>query len=84
MRSIYGWKKKDAILYGLVAAIFIRVEDPYFDSSTKVKLSSTKMNANGDSIDDYVGNFLVKHLLDYLYSHTDVLSSIKTTINEYG
>lgn len=84
MRSIYGWKKKDAILYGLVAAISIRVEDPYFDSSTKVKLSSTEMNADGDSIDNYVGSFLVKHLLDYLYAHTDVLSIIKTTINEYG
>lgn len=84
MRSIYGWKKKDAILYGLVAAISIRVEDPIFDSSTKIKLSSTEMNANGDSIDDYVGSFLVKHLLDYLYSHTDVLNIIKTTINEYG
>ena len=83
MRSIYGWKKKDAILYGLVAAISIRVEDPYFDSSTKVKLSATEMNANGDSIDDYVGRFLVKHLLDYLYSHTDILNIIKATINEY-
>lgn len=84
MRSIYGWKKKDAILYGLVAAISIRVEDPYFDSSTKVKLSSTEMNADGGSIEDYVGSFLLKHLLDYLYAHTDVLSIIKTTINEYG
>ncbi len=83
MRSIYGWKKKDAILYGLVAAISIRAEDPYFDSSTKVKLSSTEMNASGNPIDDYVGRFFVKHLLDYLYDHTDVLSIIKTTIDEY-
>ena len=67
MKRVYGRKKNDAILYGLVAAIAIRIDDPIFDSSTKVK----------------IGDFLEKHLYDYLCAHPDVSSTIKSTINEY-
>ena len=74
MKRVYGRKKNDAILYGLVAAIAIRVDDPIFDSSTKVKLSSNIMEENG---------FLEKHLYDYLCAHPDVSSTIKSTIDEY-
>jgi topoisomerase-4 subunit B len=83
MKRVYGRKKNDAILYGLVAAIAIRVDDPIFDSSTKVKLSSNIMEENGVSIDTYIGDFLEKHLYDYLCAHPDVSSTIKSTINEY-
>ena len=83
MKRVYGRKKNDAILYGLVAAIAIRVDDPIFDSSTKVKLASHIMEENGVSIDTYIGDFLEKHLYDYLCAHPDVSSTIKSTINEY-
>ena len=83
MKRVYGRKKNDAILYGLVAAIAIRVDDPIFDSSTKVKLSSNIMEENGVSIDTYIGDFLEKHLYDYLCAHPEVSSIIKSTIDEY-
>ena len=41
------------------------------------------MEENGVSIDTFIGDFLEKYLYDYLCSHPDVSSTIKSTINEY-
>ena len=41
------------------------------------------MEENGVSIDTYIGDFLEKHLYDYLCVHPEVSSIIKSTIDEY-
>ena len=67
---------------GLVAAIAINVEEPVFESQTKIKLGSTQMSPDGDSINKYVGDFIKKEVDNYLHIHTDVAEVIQNKIKE--
>ena len=68
---------------GLVAAIAINVEEPVFESQTKIKLGSTTMTPNGgETINKYVGDFLKKEVDNYLHIHTDVAEIIENKIKE--
>ena len=62
---------------GIVAAIAINVEEPVFESQTKVKLGSTLMAPDGETINKYVGDFLKREVDNYLHIHkedcTDIL-----------
>ena len=55
---------------GIVAAIAINVEEPVFESQTKIKLGSTVMEPNGDTINKYVGDFIKREVDNYLHIHT--------------
>ena len=44
---------------GVVAAIAINVEEPMFESQTKIKLGSLQMSPGGESINKYVGDFVI-------------------------
>ena len=57
---------------GIVAAIAINVEEPMFESQTKIKLGSLTMSPGGDSINKYVGDFIKKEVDNYLHIHADV------------
>ena len=57
---------------GIVAAIAINVEEPMFESQTKLKLGSLTMSPGGDSINKYVGDFIKKEVDNYLHIHADV------------
>ena len=57
---------------GIVAAIAINVEEPMFESQTKIKLGSLTMSPGGDSINKYVGDFIKKDVDNYLHIHADV------------
>lgn len=67
---------------GLVAAIALNVEEPVFESQTKIKLGSTQMAPNGDSINKYVGDFIKKEVDNYLHIHADVAEVIENKIKE--
>ena len=43
---------------GLVAAIAVNVEEPMFESQTKIKLGSLTMSPDGVSVNKYVGDFV--------------------------
>ena len=62
---------------GIVAAIAINVEEPVFESQTKIKLGSTLMAPDGETINKYVGDFLKREVDNYLHIHkedcTDIL-----------
>ena len=62
---------------GIVAAIAINVEEPVFESQTKIKLGSTQMAPGGETINKYVGDFLKREVDNYLHIHkedcTDIL-----------
>ena len=60
------------IRHGIVAAIAINVEEPMFESQTKIKLGSLTMSPGGDSINKYVGDFSKKEVDNYLHIHADV------------
>jgi topoisomerase-4 subunit B len=57
---------------GLVAAIAINVEEPVFESQTKIKLGSLTMSPGGTSINKYVGDFIKTEVDNYLHKNSDV------------
>ncbi|MGM9705013.1 MAG: DNA topoisomerase IV subunit B [Prevotella sp.] len=68
---------------GLVAAIAINVEEPMFESQTKIKLGSLTMEPGGGvSINKYVGDFIKTEVDNYLHIHTDVAEAIQQKVQE--
>ena len=58
---------------GVVGAISINVEEPVFESQTKVKLGSKDMSPNGDiSVNKFVNDFVKTQLDNYLHRHPEV------------
>ncbi len=52
---------------GVVAAISIKVEEPVFESQTKIKLGSSIMWKDGPTIYKYINDFIKKELDDFLH-----------------
>lgn len=52
---------------GIVAAISIKVEEPVFESQTKIKLGSSIMWKDGPTIYKYINDFIKKELDDFLH-----------------
>ena len=68
---------------GLVAAIAINVEEPMFESQTKIKLGSLTMAPGGGvSINKYVGDFVKTEVDNYLHKHADVADAMLQKIQE--
>ena len=68
---------------GLVAAIAINVEEPMFESQTKIKLGSLTMAPSGGvSINKYVGDFVKTEVDNYLHKHADVAEAMLQKIQE--
>jgi len=68
---------------GLVAAIAINVEEPMFESQTKIKLGSLTMTPNGGvSINKYIGDFVKTEVDNYLHKNTDVAEVMLQKIAE--
>ena len=68
---------------GIVAAIAINVEEPVFESQTKIKLGSTLMEPGGETINKYVGDFIKREVDNYLHIHReDVADVLENKIKE--
>ena len=67
---------------GLVAAIAINVEEPMFESPTKIKLGSLQMAPGGESINKYVGDFIKREVDNFLHIHADVAETMQQKITE--
>ncbi len=68
---------------GLVAAIAINVEEPMFESQTKIKLGSLTMVPDGGvSINKYIGDFIKQEVDNYLHKHSDVAEVMLQKISE--
>ncbi|MGI6233332.1 MAG: DNA topoisomerase IV subunit B [Prevotella sp.] len=61
---------------GIVAAIAINVEEPVFESQTKIKLGSTLMAPGGETINKYVGDFIKREVDNYLHIHKEDCADI--------
>lgn len=55
----------------LCAAVSIKVEEPVFESQTKTKLGSRNMKPDGESIRNFMLNFVCKELDNYLHKNPD-------------
>ncbi len=82
IKEFFGKYEYGDIRTGIVAAIAINVEEPVFESQTKIKLGSTQMAPDGDSINKYVGDFIKQQVDNYLHIHQDVAEVIENKIKE--
>ncbi len=68
---------------GLVGAISVNIEEPLFESQTKIKLGSlTTIPEGGISIDKFVGDFVKEQVDNYLHKNPDVADIILQKITE--
>ncbi len=68
---------------GLVAAIAINVEEPMFESQTKIKLGSLTMVPDGGvSINKYVGDFIKLEVDNFLHKNPDIVDVMLHKIQE--
>ena len=72
IRDFFGKYEYGDIRTGIVAAIAINVEEPMFESQTKIKLGSLTMAPDGVSINKYIGDFIKQEVDNYLHIHADV------------
>ena len=82
IKEYFGKYEPGDIRTGIVAAIALNVEEPTFESQTKIKLGSTQMSPNGVSINKYVGDFIKQEVDNYLHIHQDVAEALETKIKE--
>ncbi len=68
---------------GMVAAIALNVEEPVFESQTKIKLGSTTMTPNGGmSLNKFVSDFIKKEVDDFLHKNPQISDVILQKIQE--
>ena len=82
IKEYFGKYEYADIRNGLVAAIAINVEEPVFESQTKIKLGSTQMAPEGESINKDVGDFIKREVDNYLHIHTEVAEVIENKVKE--
>lgn len=57
---------------GMVAAIAVNVEEPMFESQTKIKLGSLYMSPGGISVKKFIGDFIKVELDNFLHRNPDI------------
>ena len=86
IRDFYGKNMEYAdIRMGLVAAISVSLQDPVFESQTKIKLGSTKVDPNDPNsitVQKFIGDFVVKEIDRYLHINHDVAEILQKKIQE--
>jgi len=83
IKEFFGKYEYGDIRAGIVAAIAINVEEPMFESQTKIKLGSLTMAPNGGvSINKYVGDFVKQEVDNYLHIHQDVAEVLENKVRE--
>ena len=82
IKEYFGKYEPGDIRMGIVAAIALNVEEPTFESQTKIKLGSTQMSPDGVSINKYVGDFIKQEVDNYLHIHQDIAEALETKIKD--
>ena len=80
IKEYFGKYEYGDIRNGLVAAIAVNVEEPVFESQTKIKLGSDKMSPDGVSVNKYVGDFVKKEVDNYLHRNLDIAEIIEEKV----
>lgn len=80
-KTIREFFKKDYdaadIRGSICAAIAVRVQEPVFESQTKTKLGSINVSEGGESMKNFIGNFLLKELDNYLHKNPATAEALK-------
>ena len=65
----------------MIAAVSVRMNDPVFESQTKIRLGSKEI-APGVSMQQFVGDFLAENLDNYLHKNPETVQVLQKKINE--
>lgn len=86
VKTIRDFYKKDYdatdIRSSICAAISVRVQEPVFESQTKIKLGSQYVFEGGPSMRNFVGDFLAKALDDFLHKNPTTADALKKRIEQ--
>ena len=80
IKEYFGKYEYGDIRNGLVAAIALNVEEPIFESQTKIKLGSLTMSPEGVSVNKYVGDFVKNEVDNYLHRNLDIAEIIEEKV----
>ena len=68
---------------GIVAAIAINIQEPQFESQTKIKLGSLTMEPGGGiSVNKFVGDFVKNEVDNYLHKNPDIAEILLQKIQD--
>ena len=86
VKTIRDFYKKDFdasdIRSSIIAAFGIKVEEPIFESQTKIKLGSKDMAPEGTSIRNFINDFIRNRLDNYLHKNPETADILLKKINE--
>jgi len=86
VKVIREYFKKDYdtsdIRQSLVAAISVRVQEPVFESQTKTKLGSQVVFERGPSMKNFIGDFLLKELDNFLHKNPAIADALRKRIEQ--
>ncbi len=80
VRGVRDFYKKEFdasdIRASIIAAVAVRVQEPVFESQTKTKLGSMNMAPEGQSVRNFVGDYVAKELEIYLNKNPSVADAM--------
>jgi topoisomerase IV subunit B len=86
IKTVREFFKKDYdaadIRGSICAAVSVRVQEPVFESQTKTKLGSLNVYEGGPSMRNFVSDFLVKELDNYLHRNPAAADALKKRIEQ--
>ena len=86
VKTIREFFKKDYdaadIRGSICAAISVRVQEPVFESQTKTKLGSMTVSEGGQSMKNFIADFLMKELDNFLHRNTATSEALKRRIEQ--
>jgi len=86
VKTIRDFYKKDYdasdIRTGIVAAVSVRVVEPVFESQTKTKLGSANISEGGPSMRQFIGDFFMKELDNFLHKNPTTAEELKKRIEQ--
>ncbi len=80
IKEFFGKYEYGDIRNGLVAAIAVNVEEPIFESQTKIKLGSLTMSPDGVSVNKYVGDFIKTEVDNFLHRNKEIVEVLEDKI----
>ncbi len=86
IKTIREFFKKDYdaadIRGSICTALSVRVQEPVFESQTKTKLGSLNVSEGGQSMRNFVGDFLAKELDNFLHRNPATAEALKKRIEQ--
>ena len=80
IKEYFGKYEYADIRNGLVGAIAVNVEEPIFESQTKIKLGSLNMSPEGVSVNKYIGDFIKTEVDNFLHRNLDIAEIIEEKV----